>query len=97
MWSKRLVRLAKYLAINGTIYRPKALMDSDTPKEKLVLHYQAAWDKLLPKWKGKADLRHVFDAQHPLGQWRNMARELYAMELRLPAQRAVQTSLALTP
>ena len=30
--AKRLVRLGKYLAITGTIYRPKALMGTDTPQ-----------------------------------------------------------------
>jgi transposase len=92
--AKRLVRLAKYLATTGTIYRPKALLDPDTPKEKLVLYYQRAWEKLVQKWKGKADLKDVFDASHPLGQWRNMVKELYALELRLPQQRAAPTSSA---
>jgi transposase len=95
--AKRLVRLAKYLVLTGTIYRPKALLDADTPKEKLVLYYQAAWDKLLVKWKGKADLQDVFAAGHPLGQWRQMAKELYALELRLPVQRAQRTLSASTP
>ena len=87
--AKRLVRLAKYLVTTGTIYRPKALLDPDTPKEKLVLYYQDAWAKLLVKWKGKADLKDVFAPDQPLGQWRHMAKELYALELRLPHQRAV--------
>ena len=43
--AKRLVRLAKYLVITGTIYRPKALLDAQAPKEKLVLYYQGAWDR----------------------------------------------------
>lgn len=95
--AKRLICLAKYLVTTGTIYRPKALMDADTPKEKLALYYQAAWDKLVPKWKGKAALKDVFAAEHPLGQWRDMARKLYALELRLPQQRATRTPGALAP
>jgi hypothetical protein len=94
--AKRLVRLAKYLVVTGTIYRPKALMSSDTPKEVLLLYYQQTWDKLLQKWKGKADLKDVFAPEHPLGQWRRMAQELYALELRLPAQRAAHTISAST-
>jgi transposase len=95
--AKRLVRLGKYLALTGTIYRPKALLASDTPKATLVTYYQTLWDKLLKKWKDKADLKDVFAPEHPLGQWRNMARELYALELRLPQQRAAQSPSAATP
>ena len=86
--AKRLVRLGKYLATTGTIYRPKALLAPDTPKATLATYYQSLWDKLLPKWKDKADLKDVFAPEHPLGQWRDMAKELYALELRLPQQRA---------
>jgi len=95
--AKRLVRLGKYLAVTGTVYRPKALMDPQTPKATLAAHYQSVWEKLLPKWRDKADLRDVFAPQHPLGQWRKMVQELYALELRLPRQRAAQPSSALTP
>lgn len=86
--AKRLVRLCKYLATTGTIYRPKSLMAADTPPATLAAYYQAAWDKLLVKWKHKADLKDVFAPKHPLGQWRAMAQELYALELPLPQQRA---------
>jgi len=86
--AKRLVRLAKYLAVNGNVYRPKALMDPETPKATLAAHYQSVWDKLLPKWKDKADLTEVFAPANPLGQWRKMVEELYALELRLPKQSA---------
>ncbi len=84
--AKRVVRLCKYLALTGTLYRPKALLDPQTPKAALAEHYRAAWEKLIEKWRDKADLTDVFAPSHPLGQWRNMARELYALELRLPRQ-----------
>lgn len=89
--AKRLVRLCKYLATTGTIYRPKPLMAADTAPATLAAYYQAAWDKLLVKWKNKADLQDVFAPKHPLGQWRAMAQELYALELRLPQPRAAAT------
>jgi hypothetical protein len=95
--AKRLVRLAKYLVTTGTMYRPKALLDPDTPKPVLAAYYQALWDKLVQKWKGKADLKDVFAPGQPLGQWREMAKELYALELRLPQQRAARRPGALTP
>lgn len=84
--AKRIVRICKYLALTGTIYRPRALMDPQTPQETLADYYRASWDKLLEKWRAKADLRDVFAPNHPLGKWRDMARELYALDLRLPRQ-----------
>ena len=95
--AKRLVRLTKYLALTGTVYRPKAMLDPDTPKATLAAHYQTVWEKLLPKWREKADLREVFASEHPLGQWRKMVQELYALELRLPQQKAVQKTSAVAP
>ncbi len=95
--AKRLLRLAKHLVTTGTIYRPKALLDPDTPKAALATYYQGLWDKLLQKWRGKADLKDVFAPGHPLGQWRDMAKELYALELRLPQHRSGPGSGALTP
>jgi Transposase IS116/IS110/IS902 family len=95
--AKRLVRLAKYLVSTGTIYRSKVLMDPNTPKEALALYYQDAWQKLLLKWKAKADLKDVFAPKHPLGQWRRMVQELYALGLVLPAQRARSKTGASAP
>jgi transposase len=95
--AKRLVRLGKYLVIHGTVYRPKALMDPATPKETLARYYQDLWEKLLPKWKSKADLKEVFAPEHPLGQWRQMVKGLYALELPLPNQRAARKTGASAP
>jgi len=39
--AKRLARIAKYLVLNTTVYRPKALMDPDTPKATLATYYQS--------------------------------------------------------
>jgi len=95
--AKRLVRLGKYLALTATVYRPKAMMDPQTPKATLAAHYQTVWEKLLPKWRDKADLCQVFAPEQPLGQWRKMVQELYALELRLPQQKAAQKSRAPAP
>ena len=85
------------MAVTGTVYRPKAMLDPDTPKTTLAAHYQAVWEKLLPKWREKADLDDVFAPEQPLGQWRKMVQELYALELRLPQQKAAQKSSAVAP
>jgi len=95
--AKRLVRLAKYLVTTGNVYRPKALMDPQTPKATLAAYYQGLWEKLVAKWKDKADLAEVFAPENPLGKWRKMVQELYALELRLPKQKAAGKASALTP
>jgi transposase len=88
--AKRLIRLCKHLVVNQTIYRPKALINPQTPQTTLADHYQAIWEKLLPKWRAKADLHDVFAPDLPLGQWRNMARELYGLQLPLCCQQPSQ-------
>ena len=95
--AKRLLRLGKYLVIHHTVYRPKPLLDPATPKAILADHYRGVWAKLIQKWKDKARLQDVFSAQLPLGQWRQMVQELYALELALPQGRQPPTSGALTP
>lgn len=95
--AKRLIRICKCVALSANIYRPKALLNEATPKEALADYYAAAWEKIVPKWKGVADLNFVFAAQNPLGKWRAMARELYGLELRLPRARGQRAPEPQTP
>jgi hypothetical protein len=95
--AKRLVRLAKYLIVHASVYRPKALMDPKTPKPVLADYYQSVWEKLVAKWRDKADLADAFAPENPLGQWREMVQKFYALELPLPKQRAAAKSRASTP
>jgi hypothetical protein len=95
--AKRWVRLAKYWAATGTLYRPQALLDPDTPKEKRVRDDHTAWDKRVQKWKGQADWKPVVDPKPPRGQWRHRTPELDALELPLPPPRAARSTGAFTP
>jgi hypothetical protein len=97
LMAKRLIRICKCVVLSGNIYRPKALLDEATPKQALADYYAAAWEKLVPKWKGVADLNVVFASQNPLGQWRDMVRELYGLELRLPRRRGQPAPEPQTP
>ncbi len=87
--AKRWVRRGKYLAVTGTLYRPRRLMDPATPPAHLAAYYQSAWEKLVAQWREKAERKDAFAPAPPLGQWRQMAQELYALELRRPQQRLV--------
>jgi len=82
--AKRLVRLCKNLVATGTVYRPKFLLAADTRKDSLGTYYTELWTRLLKKWQSKADVNDVFASDQPFGRWRDMARELYGLELPLP-------------
>lgn len=97
LMAKRLIRICKCVVLSGNIYRPKALLDEATPKQALADYYAAVWEKLVPKWKGVADLNVVFAAKNPLGQWRDMVREFYGLELRLPRRRGQRAPEPPTP
>ena len=85
--AKQMVRLCKHLVKHSCVYRTKALMAAGTPAKTLASHYQKLWPKLVSKWEDKADLQDVFDKSNPLGQWRQMAQQLYTLKLDLPRQR----------
>jgi transposase len=95
--AKSLIACARCLVRTGTVYLPKALLDPKGPAADRATYYQDLWEKLPLKWKGKADLKDVFAPQHPLGQWRDMVRELYAQALELPGTRAAAKTRASTP
>lgn len=95
--AKRLIRICKSIVLGANIYRPKALLDANTGKEELAAYYASAWVKIVPKWKGVADLSFVFGPKNPLGQWREMARELYGLDLPLPRPRGRRASKPQTP
>lgn len=95
--AKRLIRICKAVVLGTSIYRPKALLDGGTPKQALADYYAAAWEKIVAKWKGVADLHFVFAPQNPLGQWRDMAREFYGLALPLPRPRERRAAEPQTP
>lgn len=97
LMAKRLIRICKCVVRSGHVYRPKALLGEAAPKEAVADYLAGAWDKLVPKWKGVADLNVVFAPQNPLGQWREAAREIYGLELRLPARRGTRATQPQTP
>ena len=85
--SKRLLRIFKDLVRRGTVYRPKALLSPETPTSELIAYYRELWDRLLKKWHGLIEWEELFDPCYPLGQWRQMAQELYKLSLPLPKKR----------
>jgi transposase len=84
--SRRLLRIGKDLMRRGSVYRPKELLDPNTPLPRLANYYQELWPALLEKWSGLLEWDHLFNSQYPLGQWRQMVQELYRISLPLPSE-----------
>ena len=55
--------------------------------EELREYYLQLWPKLLDKWVKAKAVETAFASENPLGQWRNMIQEMYAIELLLPTQK----------
>jgi transposase len=86
--SKRLLRIFKDLMRRATVYRPKRLLNPQTPTSELAAYYADLWPRLLHKWKPLVDQwEEVFNPTYPLGQWRQMAQQLYRLSLPLPLTR----------
>lgn len=97
LMAKRLIRLCKCIVLSGAPYRPKTLLEEQAPPQSVAAHYEQLWEKLVLKWKNKACLDQVFDPKNPLGAWRAMAQQLYALELRLPRKKGQPKPAAQTP
>lgn len=86
--SKRLLRICKDLMRRGTVYRPKTLLDPQTPAAQLRAYYADLWPRVLAKWKHLVEpAEDLLDPSYPLGQWRQMVQQLYALSLPLPRPR----------
>jgi hypothetical protein len=86
--SKRLLRICKDLMRRASVYRPKPLLALETPAAQLAAYYSELWPRLLAKWQPLRDRwDQVFGPTCPLGQWRQMAEQLYGISLPLPRQR----------
>jgi transposase len=82
--SKRLLRIFKDLMRRGALYRPKPLLAPETPSADLVAYYLALWEQILTKWQGRIEWEVLVDPRYPVGQWRQMAQQLYKISLPVP-------------
>jgi hypothetical protein len=81
---RRYLRMAMCLMRTSQIYLPKSLRSNakTTPDERAA-YYLTAWPKLRNKWKKVGALEAAFKNNRPLGRWRKMVQELYAIKLKL--------------
>lgn len=84
--ARRFLRIAMRLMRTGECYVPPELQHAATIEE-LREYYLQLWPGLLDKWVKAKAVDTAFDAENPLGQWRNMIQEMYEIELPLPSQK----------
>ena len=84
--ARRFLRIAMRLMRTGECYVPPELQHAATIEE-LREYYLQLWPGLLEKWVKAKAVETAFDAENPLGQWRNMIQEIYEIKLPLPSQK----------
>jgi len=80
---KHAAGVIRCLLLGERAYLPARLYDPASSAEDRARYYQQYWPKLMVKWRGLAPLPKVFDPAQPLGRWRQMAQEVYALSLPL--------------
>ena len=80
---RRYVRMAMCLMRNWQVYMPPHLRNNEVEPEERAGYYLMTWPKLREKWNKCGALNVAFAKDNPLGRWRHMVQELYAISLKL--------------
>jgi len=80
---RRFLRMAMCLMRHSQIYIPVDLRKADVSIKDKAGYYLTLWPYLRGKWKKVDALEVCFANDRPLGQWRDMVKRLYDIELKL--------------
>jgi len=80
--AQHILRVALYIIDHQTFYLPPSL-HSGGSMNAIRDYYQSAWRKVLVKWRDSGAILDAIAEGAPLRQWRDMAQELYGIELDL--------------
>jgi transposase len=80
---RRYVRAAMAMMRTSQIYLPPKLREADCRPEERAGYYLTTWPYLREKWKKYDALETAFDSTQPLGQWRDIVKEFYEIQLKL--------------
>jgi transposase len=80
--AQKLLRVSLYIIEHQTFYLPPSLHRDGTP-EQVRQYYAKTWPKVLIKWRDAGAIKEATAAGAPLRQWRDMAQELYGLDLDL--------------
>jgi len=78
--AKHLLRVTLHIIDEQTFYLPPSLHKNGT-KDQIRTYYSKMWPKVLIKWRDKGAILEAIAEGTPLRQWRDMAQELYDLEL----------------
>ena len=80
---RRYLRIAMGLMRTSQIYLPAGLRKAQTQMQQRADYYLMTWPYLRDKWQKFEALQTAFKADNPLGQWRDIVQQLYAIKLAL--------------
>ena len=80
---RRYLRIAMCLMRTSQVYMPQRLRNKKTKPEERAGYYLITWPRLREKWNKVGALEIAFEKDRPLGQWRNMVKDLYDIKLKL--------------
>jgi len=78
--AQHLLRVSLHMIDHQTFYLPPSLHQGGTRK-RIRDYYLKMWPKVLVKWRDRGAILEAVAEGAPLRQWRDMAQELYGIEL----------------
>jgi len=80
--ARKLLRIFLHIIDNQNFFLPPSLHERGT-RDQIRDYYCKAWPKVLIKWRDAGAIKEATAEGAPLRQWRDMAQELYDIELSL--------------
>jgi transposase len=80
--AQKLLRVSLYIMDHQTFYLPPSLHQDGNPGQ-VRDYYAHTWRKVLIKWRDAGAIKDATAEGAPLRRWRDMAQELYGLELDL--------------
>lgn len=80
--AQHVLRVSLCIIDHQIFYLPPSLHAADH-QDEIRHYYQVAWRKVLVKWRDSGAILEAVAQEAPLRQWRDMAQELYGIELDL--------------
>jgi transposase len=80
--AQKLLRISLHMIDHQTFYLPLSLHRNGT-HDQIRTYYMRMWPKVLIKWRDHGSILDAVAEGAPLRQWRDMAQELYDIELDL--------------
>jgi hypothetical protein len=80
--AQKLLRITLHIIDHQNFFLPPSLHEESTHQQRSA-YYANMWPKVLIKWRDAGAIKEATAEGAPLRQWRDMAQELYGLELDL--------------